>query len=465
MPAPSPRAHRSTCSWSGPVERWPGRVAGSWAAATGAARWSCAARATTAATAWSRRVCCAAGGCASTPWSSPRPSSAPRSHARSTRADLVIDAMYGTGFHGALDGDAAWLVGRDRLEPGAVVLAVDIPSGVDGATGAVLGRGGGRRRDGHVRGTQARRGVRARAQRSPARWRSSTSGSRSTTTSSARWSLDRVDVLELVPPRRGRRAQVGGGGDGRRGLGRHDRCAACWPATLRCAPGRAWSCAGCPATMPRAAPPAARSSPVRCPPLDDGALAVDAVDAVLDGARAVPGARARARGSAVTRTRSVRCATCSRTPTCPVVLDADGLNALDGRIHLLANRAEARWRSRSSRPTTASTERLAGDAGRRRPGRRCPRPRRAVAGRRAPQGPDDRRRRARRRTRVPQPDRHRRFSRPPGPATSSPVWSRRSWPGRGARRRGRGCRMGARTRGPAGRGVDGQRWRGGARGR
>ena len=41
-------------------------------------------------------------------------------------ADLVIDAAYGTGFHGT------W-----RPRPGrCAVLAVDIPSGVDGATGA-----------------------------------------------------------------------------------------------------------------------------------------------------------------------------------------------------------------------------------------------------------------------------------------------------------------------------------------
>ena len=45
-------------------------------------------------------------------------------------ADLVIDAAYGTGFHGT------W----DPPDPGdALVLAVDVPSGVDGLTGAVSG--------------------------------------------------------------------------------------------------------------------------------------------------------------------------------------------------------------------------------------------------------------------------------------------------------------------------------------
>ncbi len=54
------------------------------------------------------------------------------------RADLVVDAMFGTGFRGALDGTA-----RDLAEAvdaaGVTVVAVDIPSGVDGLTGEVRG--------------------------------------------------------------------------------------------------------------------------------------------------------------------------------------------------------------------------------------------------------------------------------------------------------------------------------------
>jgi NAD(P)H-hydrate epimerase len=54
------------------------------------------------------------------------------------RADLMIDAMYGTGFHGTLGGVAAMAV--DELDATRVpVLAIDIPSGVDGSTGAVAG--------------------------------------------------------------------------------------------------------------------------------------------------------------------------------------------------------------------------------------------------------------------------------------------------------------------------------------
>jgi NAD(P)H-hydrate epimerase len=54
------------------------------------------------------------------------------------RADLAIDAMFGTGFRGALEGDAA-RVARALSETGVPTLAIDIPSGVDGNTGEVRG--------------------------------------------------------------------------------------------------------------------------------------------------------------------------------------------------------------------------------------------------------------------------------------------------------------------------------------
>ena len=52
------------------------------------------------------------------------------------RSDLVIDAMFGTGFRGRLEGTAA-MAARATDASSVPVLAVDIPSGVDGATGAV----------------------------------------------------------------------------------------------------------------------------------------------------------------------------------------------------------------------------------------------------------------------------------------------------------------------------------------
>ena len=54
------------------------------------------------------------------------------------RADVAVDAMYGTGFRGALEGDALWAAETMR-ETGVPTIAVDIPSGVDGLTGAVTG--------------------------------------------------------------------------------------------------------------------------------------------------------------------------------------------------------------------------------------------------------------------------------------------------------------------------------------
>jgi ADP-dependent NAD(P)H-hydrate dehydratase / NAD(P)H-hydrate epimerase len=54
------------------------------------------------------------------------------------RADAVVDAMYGTGFRGALEGDAAWAARAMEAVLGPCV-AVDVPSGVDGATGATRG--------------------------------------------------------------------------------------------------------------------------------------------------------------------------------------------------------------------------------------------------------------------------------------------------------------------------------------
>jgi NAD(P)H-hydrate epimerase len=53
-------------------------------------------------------------------------------------ADVVVDAMYGTGFRGTLEGDAAWVVEQLEQFAGEVV-AVDIPSGIDGFTGTSWG--------------------------------------------------------------------------------------------------------------------------------------------------------------------------------------------------------------------------------------------------------------------------------------------------------------------------------------
>lgn len=53
-------------------------------------------------------------------------------------ADLIVDAIFGTGFSGAPEGDVERAIAAINGS-GAKVLAVDIPSGVDGATGATPG--------------------------------------------------------------------------------------------------------------------------------------------------------------------------------------------------------------------------------------------------------------------------------------------------------------------------------------
>ena len=53
-------------------------------------------------------------------------------------ADVVIDALFGTGFHGAPRDDAAQLIERINAA-GVPVVAVDLPSGVDASTGEVAG--------------------------------------------------------------------------------------------------------------------------------------------------------------------------------------------------------------------------------------------------------------------------------------------------------------------------------------
>ena len=54
---------------------------------------------------------------------------------------LVIDCLFGTGFHGTLDGENAAIVSRmnDLKKRGAKILAADIPSGVNGDNGIVIG--------------------------------------------------------------------------------------------------------------------------------------------------------------------------------------------------------------------------------------------------------------------------------------------------------------------------------------
>jgi len=53
-------------------------------------------------------------------------------------ADVVLDALFGTGFHGTPRAEAAGVIERINASP-ATVVAIDIPSGVDASTGEVPG--------------------------------------------------------------------------------------------------------------------------------------------------------------------------------------------------------------------------------------------------------------------------------------------------------------------------------------
>ncbi|MCB1495002.1 MAG: NAD(P)H-hydrate dehydratase [Bauldia sp.] len=53
--------------------------------------------------------------------------------------DLIIDALFGAGLDRPIEGEAASLIDGAN-ESGLPILAVDLPSGVDGGSGAILGR-------------------------------------------------------------------------------------------------------------------------------------------------------------------------------------------------------------------------------------------------------------------------------------------------------------------------------------
>ena len=251
-----------------------------------------------------------------------------------TDADVVVDAMYGTGFRGTLDGDAAWWSTQLGRFDGEVV-AVDIPSGVDGL---------------HRRGLRAARaGRRARsrfAARKPGlvfepgrslagRGRSSpTSASPSTTRRTRRdsaWSTTHRRRARGFRPRAPDAhkwqsgALVVGGSAGMTGaplLVSH--------AAMRAGAGIVW-CA-LPGRRRRAPRVGERGDHQgRCPPTRPASLAtVPRTTLLADVGRfARAGDRARPR-----RRRRSRCSSwCARIVAearPPLVLDADGLNALAG---------------------------------------------------------------------------------------------------------------------------------------
>ena len=111
--------------------------------------------------------------------------------------DVIVDALFGTGFSGEPRAEAAALIERMN-GAGARVLAIDVPSGVDASTGEVAGAGRPRRRDGHVPRAQAR--ARRRARPLPRRRRPRRATSASSARTPARAS-SAPDLLDSVPRR------------------------------------------------------------------------------------------------------------------------------------------------------------------------------------------------------------------------------------------------------------------------
>jgi NAD(P)H-hydrate epimerase len=253
------------------------------------------------------------------------------------RADVAIDAIFGTGFHGKPEG--IWQEAIDALNASrAPVVAVDIPSGVDGASGAVLGSAV--RSEVTVTFGAAKLG----SVLLPGAERSGT-----------------VTVVDIGFPDDLLRPRIGltephdvSSAMPVRSLEGHKRSSG---VLLVVAGSR--SMTGAPALIARAAGRVGAGLVILATPLDavpavqahsiesvflplaqtdEGTIGSDAIDALLDAAE---GADAVAIGPGLTRdeetARLVRDLV-ARCP-CPIVLDADGLNAFEGDAEALGRRA------------------------------------------------------------------------------------------------------------------------------
>ena len=266
--------------------------------------------------------------------------------------------MYGTGFRGALEGDAAWFA--DALADwGGAVISVDIPSGVDGLTGAACGTAV---RAGSTVTFAARKpGLSFEPGRSCAgEVQVAEIGIDLGPDGAAPgggWPpiaiLDAADVARLLPSRRPTAhkwvsgVMVVGGSGGMTG------------APLLASHGALRSGAGmvfCGLPGADAARHASGTEVITrpLPATHDDALATEAVDAVLhDIERFRALAVGPGLGSHEATQHAVRALVAARTRS-PLVLDADGLNACSGDPELFRARPTTAT-PRSSPRTTAST--------------------------------------------------------------------------------------------------------------
>jgi NAD(P)H-hydrate epimerase len=278
------------------------------------------------------------------------------------RADVAVDAMYGTGLRRDVDGDAAAVVSRLDHWSGPVV-AVDIPSGVDGLIGAV--RGVAVRAAATVTFAARKPGLVLEPGRSHAGAvvvaeigiDLGPDGGASPPLSR----LDASDVRALLPPRAPdahkwlSAVMVVGGSGGMTGAPTFASVAA-----MRAGAGIVWCELPGVDTARRAAggEVIARALPAA----DDGGLAASAPSEILG---SIGRFRALALGPGLGRGDGTVAAVRELVAEVPVplVLDADGLNALAGDTGLLAARGD-RGRTTVVTPHDGEYRRLAGcDAG------------------------------------------------------------------------------------------------------
>jgi ADP-dependent NAD(P)H-hydrate dehydratase / NAD(P)H-hydrate epimerase len=267
------------------------------------------------------------------------------------RSHLAIDAMFGTGFRGALDGDAA-MVARVLSESGVATLAVDIPSGVDGTTGEVRGDAV----DAHE--TVCFAALKPGLLFEPGRTRAGRVDVVDIGIEVGATQLHVLDVSDLRLPRRaseGHKWSAGvmvvGGSSGLSGaplLAGHAAARAGAGMVVCGVPGRhAAARAGGSELVTRALPATA-----------EGALDADAADVVLSD---IERFRALAIGPGLGRDARTQSAVQRLVAECPIpiVVDADGLNALAGNASPLHARRAAGFAPAILTPHAGEYARLA----------------------------------------------------------------------------------------------------------
>jgi NAD(P)H-hydrate epimerase len=250
------------------------------------------------------------------------------------RADVVVDAMFGTGFRGELEGDAAYVAARGDAT-GTPVVAVDIPSGVDGLTGAT--NGSAITATGTVTFAARKPGLLFEPGRTHAGVVTVADiGVDLGDPAALAIVLEERDLFELLVPRpaRAHKWQSGvyvvGGSRGMTGAPMFVSHAA-----MRAGAGIVWC--GLPGDSAARAASGSEVITKALPANDDGVLAGDAVDTVLADLGRF---RALALGPGLGVEPAIRAAVCRLVAdaSIPLVLDADGLNALDGDLDPLLAR-------------------------------------------------------------------------------------------------------------------------------